>query len=95
MTDPTLTPVDRLASAICATVRPDRDEDGERPCQVPCSACRAGAAAVLRSVVDQAVPEPPDCGAPSSDYVKGAEDRQRLVRFRLLSIATELEGPNG
>jgi hypothetical protein len=41
------------------------------------------------------VPAPPDCGAPASELVKGAEDRQRLVRFRLLSIATELEVPNG
>ena len=48
--------------------------------------------ATLRAVADQAVPEPPDCGPALHDYNKGAEDRQRLVRFRLLAIAAELEG---
>ena len=51
-----------------------------------------GLAAALRAVVDQAAPEPADCGPASHDYNKGAEDRQRLVRFRLLAIAAELEG---
>jgi hypothetical protein len=53
------------------------------------------AAATLRAVADQVVPEPPDCGPPASDYIKGAEDRQRMVRFRLLAIATELKGRHG
>ena len=94
MPDPT--PADRLAWAICAAVRPDRDEDGERPCRVPCAACRAGAAAVLRVAVEQVVPEPPDCGVSWScnvlgrSYAQGAEDRQRLVRFRLLDLAAKL-----
>ena len=51
--------------------------------------------AALRAAVDQVVPESPDCGPPASDCVKGAEDRQRMVRFRLLAIATELEGHHG
>ena len=49
-------------------------------------------AAALRAVADQVVPKPPDCGPALHDYNKGAEDRQRLVRFRLLAIAAELEG---
>ena len=55
----------------------------------------AAAAAVLRVAVEQLVPEPPDCGTPWSERVGGAEDRQRLVRFRMLAIAAELEGSNG
>ena len=85
------TPADHLAWAICASVRPERDDDGDRPCRVPCAVCRAGAAAVLRATVERVVPEPPDCGAPSSDYVQGAEDRQQLVGFRLLDLAAKLE----
>jgi hypothetical protein len=54
MADPT--PADHLAWAICVTVRPDRDEDGERPCRVPCSVCRAGAAAVLGVAMERLVP---------------------------------------
>jgi len=50
------------------------------------------AAAALRAAVEQAVPEPPDCGTPANDYVRGSEDRQRMTRFRLLAIAAELEG---
>jgi hypothetical protein len=50
--------------------------------------------AALRAAVDQVVPEPPDCGPASHDYNKGAEDRQRLIRFRLLALAAELEGLN-
>jgi len=49
------------------------------------------ASAALRAAVEQAVPEPPDCGTPTNDYVRGLEDRQRMVRFWLLSIAAELE----
>ena len=91
MPDPTPTPADRLAWAICAAVRPDRDEDGERPCRVPCAACRAGAAAVLRVAVEQVVPEPPGCGVSWSDYNQGAEDCQWLVRYRLLDLVVKLE----
>ena len=29
-----------------------------------------------------------------NDYVRGLEDRQRMARFRLLSIADELDPPN-
>ena len=50
--------------------------------------------AALRAAVEQAVPEPPDCGTPATDYVRGLEDRQHMVRFRLLSIADELDPPN-
>ena len=50
-------------------------------------------AAALRAAVEQAVPEPPNCGTPAKAYVRGLEDRQRMVRFRLLSIAAELEKP--
>ena len=87
MTTPT--PADHLAWAICTTARP------EQPCRVPCAMCRAAAAAVLRVAVEQVVPEPPDCGAPSSERVKGAEDRQRLVRHRLLDLVAKLEGSHG
>jgi hypothetical protein len=52
---------------------------------------RSAIAAALRAAVDQVVPEPPDCGPASHDYNKGAEDRQQLIRFRLLFIAAELE----
>ena len=51
-------------------------------------------AAALRAAAEQVVQEPPECGAPLHDYNKGAEDRQKLVRFRLLAIAAELEGSN-
>jgi hypothetical protein len=51
-------------------------------------------AAALRAAVDRAVPEPPNCSTPASDYVRGLEDRQRMTRFRLLSIADELDPPN-
>jgi hypothetical protein len=50
-------------------------------------------AAALRAAADQVVPEPPNCGTPANDYVRGLEDRQRITRFRLLSIAAELEKP--
>ena len=50
--------------------------------------------AALRAAVDRAVPEPPNCGTPANDYVRGLEDRQRMTRFRLLSIADELDPPN-
>ena len=49
--------------------------------------------AAIRAAVEQAVPEPPHCGTPANDYVRGLEDRQHMVRFRLLSIAAELEKP--
>jgi hypothetical protein len=51
--------------------------------------------AALRAAVDRAVPEPPNCGTPANDYVRGLEDRQRMARFRLLSIAAELEMADG
>ena len=86
MPDPT--PADRLAWAICTTARP------ERPCRVPCAMCRAGAAAVLRVAVEQVVPEAPDGGAARFHYNKGAEDRQRLVRHRLLDLVAKLEWGN-
>ena len=89
---PDSTPADHLAWAICGAVRPDRDDDGERPCRVPCAMCRAAAAAVLRVAVEQVVPEPPDTGAAWFRYNKGAEDRQRLVRYRLLDLVAKLEG---
>jgi hypothetical protein len=50
--------------------------------------------AALRAAVDRTVPEPPNCGTPANDYVRGLEDRQRMARFRLLSIADELDPPN-
>ena len=88
MPDPT--PADHLAWAICTTARP------ERPCRVPCAMCRVAAAAVLRVAVEQVVPEPPDGGAAWSHYNKGAEDRQRLVRYRLLDLVAKLsEGSHG
>ena len=92
MTTPT--PADHLAWAICTTARPERDEDGERPCRVPCAACRAGAVAVLRVAVEQVVPEPPDRGVSWRDYNQGAENRQRLVRFQLLDLVAKLEVPH-
>jgi len=54
-----------------------------------------GLAAALRAAAEQAVPEPPDCGTPANDYVRGLEDRQRMARFRLLCIAAELERADG
>ena len=60
---------------------------------LPCT-IREGIAAALRAVADQVAPEPPDCGTASSDYNKGAEDRQKLIWFRLLAIVAELEKPN-
>jgi len=51
-------------------------------------------AAALRAAVEQAVPEPPDCGTPANDYVRGSEDQQLVMRFRLLAIAAQLEGAN-
>ena len=89
MTNPNPTPADRMAWAICTTARP------ERPCRVPCAMCRAAAAAVLCVAVEQVLPEAPDGGAAWFRYNKGAEDRQRLIRYRLLAIAAELEGSNG
>jgi hypothetical protein len=55
---------------------------------------RNAIAAALRAAMEQAVPEPPDCGTPANDYVRGMEDRQRITRFWLLSIADELDPPN-
>jgi hypothetical protein len=52
---------------------------------------RSQIAATIRAAVERAVPEPPDCGTPANDYVRGLKDRQRMTRFRLLSIAAELE----
>ena len=86
MPDPT--PADHLAWAICVAVCP------ERPCRVPCAMCRAGAAAVLRVAVEQAVPEPPGCGVSWRDYDQGAEDCQWLVRYRLLDLVVKLEVPH-
>ena len=72
-----------LASfALCVSVRPDRDEDGARPCSTPCAICRAGAVAVLRVSVDQVVP---DIGAVTAEL--------QNVRERFLDIVTELESP--
>ena len=88
------TPADHLAWAVCTSVGPDRDDDGERPCRVPCAVCQAGAAAVLRVAVEQVAPKPPDMGAAWFHYNKGAEDRQRLVRHRLLDLVAKLEAPN-
>jgi hypothetical protein len=51
-------------------------------------------AAALRAAVAQVVPEPPKSSKWDSDWVRGMEDRQRIVRFRLLSIADELDPPN-
>jgi hypothetical protein len=56
--------------------------------------CRTAAAAVLRVAVEQVAPEPPDMGAAWFHYNKGAEDRQRLVRHRLLDLVAKLEGGN-
>ena len=37
------------------------------------------------------MPKPPDCGPAGFDYNEGAEDRQMIIRFRLLYIANELK----
>jgi len=59
----------------------------------PCGKPRSvWVAAAIRAAADQVVPEPPNCGTPANDYVRGLEDRQRMARFRLLCIAAELEG---
>jgi len=60
----------------------------------PTSHHRLALAAALRAAVEQAVPEPPDCGTPANDYVRGSEDRQRMTRFWLLAIVAELENAN-
>jgi hypothetical protein len=57
-----------------------------------CGSNESAMAAALRAVVEQVVPAPPECGKPASDWVRGMEDRQRIVR--LLSSADELEPPN-
>lgn len=45
---PTLIPHGHAAAAaICLTIRPDRDTDGDRPCSTLCTTCKAAAAAVL------------------------------------------------
>ena len=51
-------------------------------------------AAAIRAAAEHTVPEPPDCGTPANPYVRGLEDLQRMARFRLLSIAAELDPPN-
>jgi hypothetical protein len=56
---------------------------------------RSAIAAALCAAADHVVPEAPDSGNACFPYNKGAEDRQQLVRFRLLAIAAELEGFNG
>jgi hypothetical protein len=55
---------------------------------------RPAIAAVLRAAVAHAVPAPPESSKSASDWVRGMEDRQRIVRFRLLSIADELDPPD-
>ena len=59
-----------------------------------CAEDVADLCAALRAAADHVVPEAPDSGDAWFLYNKGAEDRQQLVRFRLLAIAAELEGPN-
>ena len=101
MPDPT--PADHLAWAICAAVRPERDDDGERPCRVPCAACRAGAAAVIRVIADQVVPVSTEPNRtinvqPEQDAAFiGAWhiwNTQSKMRSQLLAKAAELETPD-
>ena len=77
------TPLSPAAQAVLNSMYRSYDHEPTR---------RLIAAAVFRAVADQVVPEPPDCGSALHDYNKGAEDRQRLIRYRLLAIAAELEG---
>ena len=91
MPDPT--PADHLAWAICAAIRPERDDDGERPCRVPCLACRAGAAAVIRAAADQvdAVNVP--------DHIRGEgywayRNGRAAAKDYLIAKAAELEVPH-
>ena len=101
MPDPA--PADHLAWAICATVLPERDDDGERPCRVPCAACRAGAAAVIRVIADQVVPVSTEPNRtinvqPEQDVVFiGAWhiwNTQSKMRSQLLAKAAKLEVPH-
>lgn len=83
-------PSSLAAFALCVSVRPDRDEDGARPCSTPCAICRAGAAAVLRVAVDQVVPDKyPEA---RDDYGEGFLVAHLQHRGELLAIAAELEG---
>ena len=90
MPDPT--PADHLAWAICAAVRPERDEDGEWPCRVPCLACRAGAAAVIRAAADQVMPE--GANPVGDEHDDARHDQWMRIRYKFLAKAAELEVPH-
>ena len=91
------TPADRLALALC------RASGYPGPCHVSeiCNGCRKEAAAVIRELADQVVPESTEPNRttnvqPELDVVFiGAWhiwNTQRGMRFQLLAIGTELEG---
>ena len=86
MPDPT--PADRLALAVCVGVWP-----GSKPCQSPCHSCRQQAAAVVRELAEQVVPEEP------GKFQQFTDEAIRLnrmnIRAEILARATELEGSHG
>ena len=86
MPDPTL--ADRLALAVCVGVWP-----GSKPCQSPCHSCRQQAAAVVRELAEQVVPEEP---GKFQQFTNEAIRLNRMnIRAEILARATELEGSHG
>ena len=83
MTNPT--PADRLALAMCVAVLP-----GSKPCQSPCHSCRQQAAAVVRELAEQVVPEEP--GKFQQFTNEAIRLNQMGIRAEILARATELEG---
>ena len=86
MTTPT--PADRMALAVCVGVWP-----GSKPCQSPCHSCRQQAAAVVRELAEQVVPEEP---GKFQQFTNEAIRVNRMnIRAEILARATELEGSHG
>ena len=91
MTDclPDPTPTDRLALAVC------RANGYPGPCHVSeiCDTCRRSAAAVIRELAEQVVPEEP---GKFQQFTNEAIRLNRMgTRAEILAIAAELEGANG
>jgi hypothetical protein len=81
-----------LARAICLERYPRERSEGWTGCPDLCATCRAGAAAVVRLLADQVVPEI-RCPIPLNvrPFVLGLEQRL-ATRAEMLAIVTELKG---
>ena len=95
--DASPTPADHLALAACLNIRIANGHG----CAVPCNTCRRHAAAVIRELAEQVVPDGPKPSA-DSDYhlmcwskVLDQHAQRQQTRTEILTLATELEGLHG